>query len=61
MLLEETARRVADGLSQGTGEKRLAWDELNSDQRRARIEQTVIFFLAQDEAMQALTDRGEVL
>lgn len=61
MLLEETTRRVADGLSKATGDERLAWDLLDSDQRRGRIEHTVIFFLAQDEAMHALTERGEIV
>lgn len=57
-LVDETARCLADRQSAATGGQRPSWEALTSDQQSNLAENIAGIFLAQDQAMHNLVERG---
>ncbi|MEB0287129.1 hypothetical protein QN355_11250 [Cryobacterium sp. 10S3] len=60
-LVDETSRCLADQQAASTDGQRLRWDTLTSVQRGNLVENLVAVFIAQDQAMQNLIERGLLL
>ena len=59
-LIDETAQCLADQQSAATGGQRPRWGALTHDQQANMEENIARIFLAMDQAMQNLDDRGEI-
>nr|WP_104178711.1 hypothetical protein [Cryobacterium sp. Y50] len=59
-LIDETAGCLADQQSAVTGGERPRWGALTHDQQENIVENIAGIFLAMDQAMQNLADRGEI-
>jgi hypothetical protein len=59
-LVDETARCLADRQSAATGGERPLWEALTSQQRDDLADNIAGIFLAQDQAMTNLVERGLV-
>ena len=57
-LVDETARCLVDQQSAATGGRRPRWEALTSEQQNNLAENIAGIFLAQDQAMHNLVERG---
>ncbi len=57
-LVNETARCLADQESAATGGQRSRWDDFSSAQQDNLVENIARIFIAQDQAMENIIERG---
>jgi hypothetical protein len=60
-VVDETARCLSDQQSAATGGQRPRWDALTRVQQETMTENIAGIFIAMDQALKNLDDRGEIL